>query len=75
MVLQSPIARWCERPPKAPPPVAPHICHLVWAKEMQIWELRKELREMRAILNALIVSCSFVQQQQQQQAVDLDAMD
>ena len=65
-------SRFCEYPPKAPPPVAPHIAHVVHRKEMQIWELRKEIRDLKQTLNALIVACAFVRQPF---AVDLDALD
>ena len=63
---------FCEAPPKAPPPVAPQIAHVVWRKEMQIWELRKEIRDLKRTLNALIVCCVL---KEQPFAVELNAMD
>ena len=70
--MYSEATTFCIYPPKAPPPVAPEIAHVVWRKEMQIWELQKEIRDLKKTLNALIVSCAFVQQPF---AVDLEAMD
>ena len=77
LLVTMPRMVWCERPPKAPPPTRslPPWIYAGHDRDMQCWELMKENRELRAILKALIVTCAGVQQQQQQQAVDLDAMD